>query len=73
MIELTEEQQQALKDTVEPPELLHPRTNATYVLIPKEAYDRLKGLYDDSPWTDEEMEVLAVEAGELLDQYGKNP
>lgn len=44
--------------------------------LPKETpvsvdlYERLrKALYDDSPWTDEEMDVLAGEAGELLDIY----
>jgi hypothetical protein len=26
-------------------------------------------LYDDSPWTDEEMDLLAEEAGELLYRY----
>jgi hypothetical protein len=25
--------------------------------------------YDDSPWTDGEMDMLAEEAGELLDRY----
>ncbi len=27
--------------------------------------------YDDSPWTDEEMALLATEAGDLLDSFGK--
>lgn len=30
-------------------------------------------LYDDSPWTDEEMDQLAEEAGELLDRYAPEP
>ena len=29
-------------------------------------------VYDDSPWTDEEMDLLAEEAGELLDSFGKD-
>ena len=28
--------------------------------------------YDDCPWTDEERDLPAVEAGELLDWYGKD-
>ena len=27
--------------------------------------------YDASPWTTEEMDMLAVEAGELLDAFGR--
>src|SRR5262249_15011444 len=38
-----------------------------YVLVRADVFDRLA--YHDSPWTDEEMELLAEEAGELLDQY----
>jgi|GEM_PF-6337440 hypothetical protein len=26
-------------------------------------------MYDDSPWSEEEMDLLAEEAGELLDKY----
>jgi hypothetical protein len=28
-----------------------------------------ESLYNDSPWTDEEMHMLAEEAGELLDRW----
>jgi hypothetical protein len=69
MIELTHEQHQALKsgdilvrDTV---------TAETYVLVRQEVYERIKHRIgdDDEPWTDEEMDLLAEEAGEMLDRY----
>ncbi len=68
MIELTQEQRKALAggdDLVR-----DAATNATYRLVRQEVYERLMALaYDDSPWTDEEMDLLADEAGELLDRY----
>ena len=68
MIELTEEQRRELDEPE--PAALDPRTRQVYVLVRKEAYERIKELfYDDSPWTDEEMDRLAEEAGELLDEY----
>ena len=69
MIELTPEQRQALAGE-QPPRLIDPETRKRYVLLSEEVYERLKELlYDDSPWTDEEMDLLAEEAGELLDRY----
>jgi len=68
MIELTDQQRAAVErgDTV----VQDAAGNATYVLVRREVYDRLKALaYDDSPWTDDEMERLAWEAGEMLDRY----
>ena len=62
MIELTEQQRQQLSE----PETvaIDPQTRQEYVLVRKETYDRMKELlYDDSPWTDEEMDALAWEAG----------
>ena len=68
MIELTEEQRRALAEPE--PAAIDPQTRQVYVLVPKEAYERMKRLlYDDSPWTDEEMGQLAAEARELLDEY----
>ena len=62
MIELTEEQRQELKQTE--PIAIDPKTKETYILLRKEAYERLKELaYDDSSWTDEERQLLAWEAG----------
>ena len=37
-----------------------------FVLIRQELYDSLTD-YDDSPWTDEEMDLLAVEVDAMLD------
>jgi hypothetical protein len=47
-IELTEQQQQAL-DTVrdQPPRVLDPRTNAAYVLIPAEEYERIRAVLEN--------------------------
>jgi hypothetical protein len=44
MIELTEEQQQALDAAAGPPRVLDPRTNTPYVLVPADVYDRIQGL-----------------------------
>ncbi len=80
MIELTEEQRREL-DGPEP-QARDPQTNETYVLVRAAVYERLKELlYDASPWTDEEMVLLAWEAGKLAgwddmdeyDHYGKKP
>jgi hypothetical protein len=69
MIELTPEQRQALA-AGEAPRFIDPDSRKRYVLVSEELYERMKdSLYDDSPWTDEEMDLLAEEAGELLDRY----
>jgi hypothetical protein len=74
MIELTPEQHAALEngETL----VRDAATNETYVLVRQEVYDRLKQLveYDDSPWTDEERELLAWEVGKAagwddMDEY----
>src|SRR4051812_32413705 len=44
MIELREDQLQALDSPQQPPVAVDPRTGQTYVLVRKEAYERLKGL-----------------------------
>jgi hypothetical protein len=63
MIELTERQVQALEQPHEnPPRVVNPRTNETFVLLRVEEYERLKeDEYDDSPWTREELQALAWE------------
>ena len=74
MIELTEQQVQALAAAETPPVVVDPKTKTRYVLLRQETYERLiDPEYDDSPWTDEEMDLLAEEAGEMLDNYGKEP
>jgi hypothetical protein len=54
-------------------------TQETYVLLRAEVYARIKDLlYDDSPWTDEERDLLAWEAGPTagwddMDEYDHYP
>jgi hypothetical protein len=68
MIELTDQQRREL--TGLEPVVIDPHTRQTYILVPRETYERMKALlYDDGAWTDEEMDLLAEEAGELLDRY----
>jgi hypothetical protein len=73
MIELTEAQAQAIASSGESPTVvLDPKTRARYVILRQEVYERLTDAeYDDSPWTDEEMALLAAEAGEMLDRFRK--
>jgi hypothetical protein len=66
MIELTPQQCRAL--TEPEPLAIDPDTKETYVLVRKTEYDRMKEmLYDDSPWTDAEMDLLASEVDAMLD------
>ena len=69
MIELTEEQVRAVATCGEtPPGVVDPRTKTAYVLLRKEVYERLTDPdYDYSPWTDEEMDLLAAEVDAMLD------
>ncbi len=68
MIELTDEQRRELGEPE--PVAIDPETQQVYVLVRKETFQRIKELlYDDSAWTDEEMDRLAEEAGTLLDEY----
>ena len=80
MIELTEPQVDALENTEGTPlGLMNPRTKETYVLLPVDEYERLKqDDYDDTPWTKEELQALAWEAGkrvgwEDMDEYDDAP
>jgi hypothetical protein len=76
MIELTEQQLQALEHPEStPPRVVNPRTKETFVLLRVEEYERLKDEYDDSPWTREELQALAWEAGERgeWDEYDDLP
>jgi hypothetical protein len=80
MIELTEEQLQALENPqCTPPRVVNPRSGETFVLLRVEEYERLKEEeYDDSPWTSEERHTLAWEAGkhagwEDMDEYDGLP
>lgn len=83
MIELTPQQCQSLADSGPgPTTVVNPTTNETYVLLRRDLYEQLASEpYDDSPWTEEEMELLAWEAGRVAgwedmdeyDEYEKNP
>ena len=81
MIELTEQQMQALeKSTTTPLRLVNPRTKEAFVLLRVDEYERLQEEeeYDDSPWTSEERHALAWEAGkhagwEYMDEYDDIP
>jgi PHD/YefM family antitoxin component YafN of YafNO toxin-antitoxin module len=76
-IELTSDQLQTADTS--PVQVTDPETRREYVVITKEEYERMQeSLYDDSPWTDEEMELLAWEAGKLagweeMDEYDHYP
>jgi hypothetical protein len=69
MIELTEQQARALAASPEKPlTVVDPTTQTAYVLLRKEEFERLADSdYDDSPWTDEEMDLLAAEVDAMLD------
>ena len=62
MIELTEQQLQALEHSDStPPRVLNPQTKETFVSLRVDEYERLRQEYDDSPWTREELQALAWE------------
>lgn len=76
MIELTAEQSQAIASGENPPVVVDPTTQTTYVLVRKDVYEQLA--YDDSPWTDEERDMLRAEALDALgwegmDRYQEEP
>ena len=68
MIELTEAQARDVATAIdEMPEVVNPMTQDIYILVPKNEYERFKDrFYDDSPWTDAEMDALAVEVDAIL-------
>ena len=70
MLELTEQQVQALENPEDlPPRVVNPRTKQTFVLLRVYDYERLKEEeYDDSPWTKEELQSLAWEAVKQIAQ-----
>ena len=76
MIELTEQQAQALeRPESSPPRVVNRRTKETFVLLRVDEYERLKEEYDDSPWTREELQALAWERvkHEDWDEYDDLP
>jgi hypothetical protein len=80
MIELTQQQADELENNRGiPVRLVNPRTKETYVLLPLDEYERLnEDEYDDTPWSKEELQALAWEAGkhlgwEDMDEYDDAP
>ena len=80
MLELSESLQTAVEQQTEPVEVIDPRTQVRYLLVRAEVFDHLQELaYDDSPWTEDEKTLLAVESGQELgwdemaeyDHYGE--
>jgi hypothetical protein len=52
MLELSEQQQQALANRQEEPlQLINPRTKQTYVLLPRELFERVKNILEDEDGT----------------------
>lgn len=66
MTELTEEQVRALSEpNSSPPLLLNPLTKEMFVLLRVDQYKQLTtAMYDDSPWTREELQAVAWETSE---------
>jgi hypothetical protein len=47
-------------------------TKTEYVVLKVEICERMRRLfedYDDGPWSDDERDLLAAEAGKMLDRY----
>jgi hypothetical protein len=83
MIELTQEQRQEL-DRPGPPLVRDPKTNATYVLVPDDVYQRLRGLLENDDLDMRQVAVLVEQAMREDDEgdptlafyqrkYGKGP
>jgi hypothetical protein len=75
-IPLTEERMRAIAASGETrATFVDPSTQATYVVVGEDLYERLtRAEYDDTPWTPEERDALAREAGmhagwEEMDEY----
>jgi hypothetical protein len=67
MIQLTDEQRHAIQvHRGQPLHLMDPATLETFVLLRRDLYESLTD-YDDSAWTDQEMDVLAAEVDAMLD------
>jgi hypothetical protein len=61
MIELTQQQQQALDANAESFRMVDPRTGKVYVLIGADRYERLRGLVEDEDGLDMRQVALLVE------------
>lgn len=66
MIKLTAEQRQELGQThTSSCRVVDPVTNAEYVLVPADLYERLRALFEEVPISDKEEDALIHEAGML--------
>jgi hypothetical protein len=68
MIELNEEQQQALEKQKAPLEVLNPRTQEVFVLVRRDVYDLVRRVVEGPNrrgWDDPELDVY--------EQYRKKP
>lgn len=64
MIRLTEQQCQELSgENVTPPRALNPQTNAEFVLVRADLYEKIRALFEDVPITQDEETALLREAG----------
>jgi hypothetical protein len=72
MIELNDELQKAvIANGGQPLRLVDPATLQAFVLLREDQLQRLNELaYDASPWTEEEMDLLAAEDAESLGWEG---
>ena len=72
-IELTVEQAEAVAAAGDDVVVIDPKTKQAYRLVREDVYRKLRGAYDDSPWTPGETAALAGEAFGKLDDtdYGE--
>ena len=73
MIELTEQQQQALARSGWPPEMSDPKTGETFVLIHREMFERVRHLleHEDEIAAVEEMYPLTAEVLDAEDPVSR--
>jgi hypothetical protein len=62
MLELTVQQQQALDASPEPPRLVDPRTQQTYILLESAVYERLRTLLAEDGLDMRQVAVLVQQA-----------
>ncbi|HYN21778.1 MAG TPA: hypothetical protein VE078_12510 [Thermoanaerobaculia bacterium] len=68
-IQLTEQQQRALDSTdAQPPQVVDPRTDAAYVLIPLTEYEAVREIVEDEKRQKAIREVALRNAGRRVDE-----
>ena len=73
-IELTDDQMRVLSQPhSNPPQVVNPRTHEAFVLLGVDQYKKLtEELYDDSPWTREELQAAAWQTAERAGWDGED-